>query len=109
MSTLTPKNLYIGNGTGSNVYTAGSNIGDYTIIKNINICNYDTSTARTVSVNIIPSGNSSGSNNLLLSNLVIPPNDVVQIDTSIVLDQSGAIAVTHSGNITTIISGVEYK
>lgn len=109
MPNLTPKNLYIGNGSAANVYTAGSNVGDYTIIKNINFCNANTTTAKTITLYIVPSGNSPVESNLYLSNVLIPASSVMQIDSSVVLNQGANIHIVHNGNITTIISGVEYK
>lgn len=109
MPNLTPKNLYIGNGTASNVYTAGSNVGDYTIIKNINFCNANTSVYKTVTLYIVPPAASPAESNLYISNLVIPPSDTIQIDSSIVLNQNANIHIVHTGNVTTTISGVEYR
>lgn len=109
MPSLTPKNLYIGNGSAASVYTSGSNVGDYTIIKSINFCNANTSVAKSVSLNIFASGGSAAETNIVVSNLLIPPNDVVQIDAAIVLNANSNVYITHTGNITTTISGVEYK
>lgn len=109
MPNLTPKNLYIGNGTASNVYTAGSNVGDYTIVKNINFCNANTTAAKTITLHIVPSGNSPVEGNLYISNVIIPASGVMQVDTSLVLNQSSNIYIVHTGNITTNISGVEYR
>lgn len=109
MASLTPKNLYIGNTSGSSVYTSGANVGDYTIIKNINFCNSNTTIAKSVSLNIFANGGSASESNILISNLLIPPNDVVQIDAAIVLNANSNVYITHTGNITTTISGAEFK
>lgn len=108
MPALTPKTLYIGNGTASNVYTVTSTSGNYTIIKNINVCNANTSTAKSISINIIPPAGTAVENNLYLSNLSIPANTSIQIDTSLILGNSYSIYVTHTGNVSTIVTGVEY-
>lgn len=110
MATLKPKHLYIGNATGSNIYTAGSNVGDYTIIKLINVCNYDAANVKTFSINLLtPSNNTAQSNNLIISNIAVPPNNVVQIDTALIIETSCSLYISHSGNITTTLSGVEFK
>lgn len=109
MPNLTPKSLYIGNTSGSSVYTSGANVGDYTIIKSINFCNANTTAAKSVSLHIFANGGSASESNILVSNLVIPANDVVQIDAAIVLDANSNVYISHAGNITTAISGVEYK
>ena len=37
MANLTPKSFYLGNSTASNVYTVANTVGNYSIIKSINI------------------------------------------------------------------------
>lgn len=110
MPNLTPKNLYIGNTTGSNIYTSGSNVGDYSIIKLINICNSNTSASKSFTIHLLTTTNNTAqSNNIIISNLSIPPNNVMQIDTSLVINSNSSIYLSHTGNITVTISGVEYK
>lgn len=110
MSSLIPKSFYIGTPANAVVYTSGTNVGDYSIIKVINICNSNTSSSKSASIHILtPTNNTAQPNNLMISNIIIPPNDVVQIGTSIVLDTNSSIHANHNGNITFIISGVEYK
>lgn len=113
MSVLKPKNLYTGNASpAGNIYTASNSTGDYAIIKLINICNSNTTTARTFSLHLLtPSANTANANNIIVSNLTIPPSNVVQIDTAIVLDAGGSLFANHtgSGDIAIHVSGVEYR
>lgn len=110
MASLTPKNLYIGADTASNIYTAGSNVGDYSIVKLINVCNSNTTTAKSFSIHILtPTDNSATSNNMVASNVSVSANSVVQIDTAIVLNQDYSLYFVHNGNISAVVSGVEYK
>lgn len=108
MPALTPKTLYIGNTTAANVYTVSSTAGNYTIVKNINVCNANASANKTVTIHIIAPAGSAAENNIYLSSLTVPASDVVQIDTSLILSNGYSIYMTHSGNVTTTISGVEY-
>lgn len=105
---LTPKRLYIGNDTASNVYTASSNAGSYTIIRTINVCN--TSAAdKTFSLHIIPSSGSAGANNKVISNVTIPANDVVYSNSIYVLNAGDALYFAPTdANVTLTVSGVEY-
>jgi hypothetical protein len=108
MAILTAKLLYIGNGTASNVYTAASSAGAYTIIKNINICN-TTGNPVTVDVNILSNSGTPGSNNALLKSLTVQAFETISYDTSVVLDAGYKIyTVNASNNCTFTISGVEY-
>lgn len=108
MASLTPKTLYIGNTSTANVYTVSSTAGNYTIVKSINICNANSSSAKTANVYLIPPSGSASENNIYLSSLSIPASDVVQIDTTLILSNGYSIYMTHAGNVTTTISGVEY-
>lgn len=108
MANLTPKNLYIGNDSGANVYTLSSNVGSYTIIRNINICNTGASTIL-CNVHIIPSGGSAGSNNRILSNYVVASGETVSYDSAIVINAGSAVYVNSNvATATYVISGVEY-
>ena len=109
MATLTPKTLYVGNTTAANVYSVLSTTGNYTIVKNFTMTNANTSTAKTISIYILNSGNTiAAENRIYISNLSIPANGVIQIDTSLILSNTHAIYVTHTGNVTLTVSGVEY-
>lgn len=108
MPALTPKTLYIGNTSTANVYTVNSTAGSYTIVKSINICNANAASAKTANVYLVPPAGSAAENNIYLSSLSIPASDVVQIDTTLILSNGYSIYMTHSGNVTTTISGVEY-
>jgi len=108
MAGLTPKLLYIGSGSASNVYTASTTANAYTIIKNINICNTDT--ANTVcSIHLLTIGQTAGANNKILSNIAVLGNNVTYYNTAIVMPANSALYLTQSGsNATVAISGVEY-
>lgn len=108
MASLTPKTLFIGNTTAANVYTVNSTAGNYTIVRNINICNANTSTDKTITLHLIAPSGSAAENNRYLSALTIKANDSVQIDTGLILSNGYSIYIAHSGNITTTITGVEY-
>jgi hypothetical protein len=105
---LTPKRLYIGNATAANVYTASSNVGSYTIIRTLNFCN-NASTDKTVSVHLIPSGDSAASNNTIMANVTIPALDVIHTNSVYVLNAGDALYLTQAdGNVVLNVSGVEY-
>lgn len=109
MANLTPKLLYVGNGTASNVYTTSSSTGSYTIVKNINICN-TTNGSVTVDINILSASGTPGSNNALLKSLTVQAYETISYDTSVVLDAGYKIyTVNASSNCTFTISGVEYS
>lgn len=109
MANLTPKLLYIGNGTASNVYTTSNSAGSYTIVKNINICN-TTANSVSVDVNILSASGTPGSNNALLKTLTVQPFETISYDTSVVLDAGYKIyTINTSNNCTFTISGVEYS
>lgn len=108
MAGLTPKLLYIGDATASNVYTSNSNANSYTIIKNINICNTTSSNA-VVSLHILQTGQSAVSNNKIISNINVEANNVTYYNTSIVLPSNTSIYLSQASSSTTVaISGVEY-
>ena len=108
MASLTPKTLFVGNTSAANVYTANSTSGNYTIVKNISICNANTTTVKTVTINIIAPSGTAAENNLYISTLSIPASNVVQIDTNLILSNGYSIYMSHTGNVTTTITGVEY-
>jgi len=105
---LTPKRLYIGNDTASNVYTASSNVGSYTIIRTINVCN-TSATDKTFSLNLIPASGTAGANNKVISNVTVPANDVIHSDSVYVLNAGEALYYDPTdSNLTLTVSGVEY-
>jgi hypothetical protein len=108
MASLTPKTLYVGNTSGANVYTVSSTSGDYSIVRNINICNANTTTAKTITLHLIAPSGSAAEDNRYLSALTINANDSVQIDTGLVLSNGYSIYISHTGNVTATITGVEY-
>jgi hypothetical protein len=108
MASLTPKTLYIGNTSAANVYNTNTTSGNYTIVKNISVCNANTTTVKTVTINIIAPSGTAAENNLYISTLSIPASNVVQIDTNLILSNGYSIYMSHTGNVTTTITGVEY-
>lgn len=110
MASLTPKTLYVGNGTGAgaNIYTVSNTSGNYTIVKSINICNANTSSTRTVILNIIAPSGTAGSDNLYLSNMALVSNESLQIDTTLILSNGYSIYANVASDVIITISGVEY-
>lgn len=49
-----------------------------TLVKDITICNTSTSASNRVSVYLIPSGGTAGATNILVSNVLLPPNGLFQ-------------------------------
>lgn len=108
MANIIPKLLYIGNDTASNVYTSSSNVGSYSIIRTISVCN-TSGTDKTFSLHIVPASGTAGANNKVMSNLTVPANDVVVSDTIIVLNAGGSVYFDPvDSNLTLTVSGVEY-
>ena len=107
MTDLTPKLLYIGSGSGSNVYTVSNTTGSYTILRNINICSY-ISSSTLLNVHLVPPSGAAYANNAIMNNFAIGANETVSYDAGIVLDPGYSIYVAHSGYLTLTISGVEY-
>jgi hypothetical protein len=109
MANLVPKSLYLGNSTGSNVYTVANTAGNYTIIKSINICNTsDTSNAK-ADIHILVAGASPANNNKIISNANVIKSDVLFYNTSIVVPANSNVYVASSNSALTFnISGVEY-
>lgn len=105
---LTPKRLYIGNDTASNAYTTSSNVGSYTIIRTINVCN-TSSSDKTFSIHIIPSGGSAGANNKVISNVTVPANDVIYSNSIYVLNAGDVLYYSPiDNNLTLTVNGVEF-
>ena len=52
MANLVPKSFYLGNTTSSNVYTVANTVGNYSIIKSINICNTSDTANATADIHI---------------------------------------------------------
>ncbi len=109
MASLTPKNFYIGNATGANIYTTANVVTNYSIIKNINICNTSNDANATASVHILTDGASPSSDNKIISNVPVIRADVLYYNTSIVVPGNSKIYVSSSNSLVTFsISGVEY-
>ena len=109
MANLQPKRLYTGAATASNTYTAPSTIGSYSIVRSIHACN-TTTTDKVFSINIVPQFGSAAKDNLIMSNITVPGNDVVVSDTTIVLGPGDALYLTQAtADVVLTISGVEYS
>jgi hypothetical protein len=105
---LEPKRLYIGNDTAANVYTASSNVGSYSIIKTINVCN-TSGTDKTFSLHILPSGASAAANNKILSNITVAANGIVYSNSVYVLNAGESLYYDPvDSNLTVLVTGVEY-
>jgi hypothetical protein len=108
MANLTPKLLYIGAATASNVYTVSNLDESYSIVKNINICNV-TSNSATCSLHLILSGQSVADNNAVLKSFIVSPNETISYTGAIVLPPDSSLYLSQaSASITLSISGVEY-
>ena len=108
MGTLTPKLLYIGNASGSNVYTVSNTSGSYTILRNINICS-TISSQTLLQVSIVPPSGSASANTRILNNFAVGAHETVSYDAGIVLQPGYSINVAHNGSLTLTISGVEFS
>lgn len=108
MANLIPKLLYQGNDTTGNVYTTANTVGNYTIIKTINICN-TTGTDAACSIHLLQGANTAAANNKIISNMNVSANNVLYYNTSVVIPANSKIYVSQSGtSLTFTISGVEY-
>lgn len=111
MPALTPKSFFVGSnvGAGSNVYTVANTAGNYSIIKNINLCNTTASNA-VCNIHLLVDGAAAGNGNKILSNVNVLANNVVFYNTSIVLPANSSIHVaqTTANAVTFTISGIEY-
>lgn len=109
MANLVPKNLYIGNGSAANAYTVANTVGNYTIIKNINLCNTTASNA-VCSIHLLVNGAAAAANNKVVSNVNVLANNVVYYNTSIVMPANSVLYVDQvtANAITFTVSGVEY-
>ena len=108
MANLTPKSFYIGtSSTGSNVYTTANTVGNYSIIKNINLCNTTSSNAV---CSILVGAASPAANNKILSNVNVLSNNVVFYNTSVVIPANSKLHVDQvtANAVTFTVSGVEY-
>jgi hypothetical protein len=109
MANLTPKSLYVGNDTASNVYTVSSSTGSYTIVKTISICN-PTASSATFDMHILGGSGTPGNNNALFKSFTINSGETVSVDTTTVLDAGYKIHIVNASNkCTFVISGVEYS
>lgn len=109
MASLKPLLFYIGNDTAANVYSVSNTVGNYSIIKSINVCNTSDTSNATVSIHILTDGATPVSNNKILSNANVIRKDVLYYNTSIVVPKNSNVYVTSSSSdVTFAISGVEY-
>ena len=109
MANLTPKLLYLGADTAANVVTVSSNAGSYSIVKNINLCNFTTSAA-TCDVHLLVSGvSAAANNNAILKSFTVAPNETIAYNGIVVLPANSRLYLSQANaSITLSISGVEY-
>lgn len=109
MANLKPKLMYQGNDTAANVYSVANTVGNYSIIKSINICNTSNTANYSASIHILIDGETPSSNNKLISNATVIKDDVLYYNTSVVLPANSNIYISSTSNtLTFTISGVEY-
>ena len=109
MANLTPTLLYIGNGSDSNVYTTSSSTGSYTILRNINFCNSNSSPT-TCNVHILSSSGTPGANNALMYNFTLAGNETISYDASVILGAGYKIYIKQAATyVTYTMSGVVYS
>lgn len=109
MASLTPKLMYQGNDTAANVYSVPNVVGNYAIVKSINICNTSDTANASASIHILQAGAVPDASNKVISNANIIKNDVLYYNTSIVVPANSNVYVaTTSSVVTFTISGVEY-
>jgi hypothetical protein len=109
MANLTPKSFYIGSGSATDAYTTANTVGNYSIIKNINLCNTTSSNA-VCSIHILVGAATAAANNKVISNVTVLANNVVYYNTSVVIPANSKIYVDQvtANAVTFTISGVEY-
>lgn len=111
MPSLTPKSFFVGSnvGAGANVYTVANTVGNYSIIKNINLCNTTASNA-VCNIHLLVNGAAVANSNKIVSNVSVTSNNVVFYNTSIVIPANSSIHVvqTTANAVTFTISGIEY-
>jgi len=109
LANLVPKSFYLGNSTSANVYAVANTVGNYSIIKSINICNTSDVASATADIHILVAGAAAAAGNKIISNAVIIKNDVIYYNTAIVVPANSNIYIASSSNtITFSINGVEY-
>ena len=109
MSAIVPKLLFIGNQQTGSIYSAPSGSENYAIVKSINVAN-TSSTSQTFSLNLVPSGDTVSSSNVIVGNVAMSGNNVFSYETSIVMPAGSTLHVNQpSTNLTFTISGVEYN
>ena len=109
MANLKPKLMYQGNDTAANVYSVSNTVGNYSIIKSINICNTSNTANVKASIHILIDGESPSSSNKLISNANVIKDDVLYYNTSVVLPANSNIYISSGSDVLTFtISGVEY-
>ncbi len=108
MANLTPKLLHIGNAASSNVYSTANVVGNYTIIKSINICNTGNIPER-CTIHILVNGAAATTGNRVISNAEVLANNVLYYNTAIVVPANSNVFISQANtNLTFTLSGVEY-
>jgi hypothetical protein len=91
------------------LYTSNTNAGSYSIVKNINICNPNTSASGTVTLYLTQAGTAAGVTNIFLSNMVVAANSSILIDSSVIMNNNAIIAANISlAGMVLNVSGVEF-
>ncbi len=109
MSNLIPKSLYVGNETGSNVYSVSNVSGSYAIIKSINVCNTSSSPV-TFDMHLLTESGAVGNNNAIFKSFTINSYETINVESVIVLNAGNKIHLINANNRCTFsISGAEYS
>jgi hypothetical protein len=108
MPVYTPKEFYIGQPgtTATTLFTVPAST--FYIVKHINICN-TTSSAATVTINLVASGGSAAANNRMVSSFNVEANNTVNLDVSWTMAAGKFISALQgtSSAITVYMSGLE--
>lgn len=89
--------------TGNTVYTSSGN----TAITWLSMCNFDTGNSVVANVYVVPSGNVSGNNNVIVANLSISGGDTYQLyaaSEKLLLSNGDFIQISTSANTVTAVT-----
>jgi len=89
------------------IYTCPTASQTTTLVKQIMLCYVGTGNS-SVSISLVPYGNTAGANNRIFSNTVLSANETIILDVSQVLTSGDFISMlSNTGNTTITISGIE--
>jgi len=112
MPNLVPKNFFHGLASTNSgyVYSTANTVGNYSIIKTINICNTSNAANATADIHILVANTAPAASNKIISNALVIKNDVLYYNTSIVIPANSNVYIATNSNSTLSfsISGVEY-